>query len=264
VAGPLLTLLGLFLGALCTGAVILGGMAGSLSLGDPGPAPAPGRTATAPGAPAVSPSAQAAAEAAAAACPGLDWTLLAAGVLVDPALSAGLDGAAATLCQDTDRTAGLVALLPGPTEGEVALVLSHALDADPALNGMVATVLTFAAANLGAPYRWGGTGPGGFDCSGLTLEAYRAAGVSLPRVAQDQYDAGPPVPAGAPLLPGDLIFFGSGPEGVSHVGIYIGGGDMIDAPHTGAFVRVEPTPVVPGAPFGDDVVVGATRPWDTQ
>jgi cell wall-associated NlpC family hydrolase len=82
-------------------------------------------------------------------------------------------------------------------------------------------------------------------------------------VAQDQFDAGPAVPAGGSLLPGDLVFFGSGPTGVSHVGLYIGGGLMIDAPHTGAFVRVEATPTVVGAPFGSDIYVGATRPGST-
>jgi cell wall-associated NlpC family hydrolase len=132
------------------------------------------------------------------------------------------------------------------------------------LNAEAATALTFAAANIGAPYRWGGTGPGGVDCSGLTQAAYRAAHASIPRVAQDQFDAGPAVPPGDPLQPGDLVFFGGGPADVSHVGLYIGGGDMIDAPHTGAFVRIEPTPSTPDAPFGSDVYVGASRPSATS
>ena len=259
-AGPLIPVVGLVVGALCTGTVLLGGAATTLSLGNPGATPATGVALSAPGTPVVSPAAQAAAITAASTCPGLDWTLLAAAVLIDPSLADGLGAAATALCQDSDHQDGLLSLLPGPTEGEVAVVLSHALNADPALADPAATAITFAATNLGAPYRWGGTGPGGFDCSGLTLEAYKAAGVTIPRVAQDQYDAGPAVPPGTPLEPGDLIFFGSGPGGVSHVGLYIGGGDMIDAPHTGAFVRVEPTPTAPGAPFGSDVVVGATRP----
>jgi cell wall-associated NlpC family hydrolase len=258
--GPLLAILGLLVGALCTGAVLLGGAVAGLSLGNPPITSVPGAAPAAPGNPVLSPAAQAAAESAASTCPGLDWTLLAAGVLIDPPLANDLNAAARTLCQTADRLAGLDALLPGPTEGQVALVLAHALSADPALNGSAATAITFAAANLGAPYRWGGNGPGGFDCSGLTREAYRAAGVPLPRVAQDQYDAGPRVPAELPLEPGDLIFFGSGPRDVSHVGLYIGSGFMIDAPHTGAFVRVDPTPTTSGAHFGSDVVVGATRP----
>jgi cell wall-associated NlpC family hydrolase len=142
----------------------------------------------------------------------------------------------------------------------VALVLAHALSTNPNLNVVVAEAITFAASNLGAPYRWGGTGPGGFDCSGLTQAAYQSAHVTIPRVAQDQFDAGPAVAAGSALEPGDLLFFGSGPSDVSHVGLSIGAGLMIDAPHTGAFVRIEPTPTTPGASFGDDLYIGATRP----
>jgi cell wall-associated NlpC family hydrolase len=71
-------------------------------------------------------------------------------------------------------------------------------------------------------------------------------------VAQSQFDAGPPVPAGSTILPGDLVFFGSGPAGVDHVGLYVGGGEMIDAPHTGALVRLDRA--------GQSDLVGATRP----
>ena len=123
----------------------------------------------------------------------------------------------------------------------------------------------WALAQVGTPYIWGGETPGvGFDCSGLVQAAYRAAGISLPRVAQDQYDTGPPVPAGDPLESGDLVFFGGGPTEVTHVGIYVGTEDgqaaMVDAPYTGADVRVEPFPAT-GASFGTtDVVVGFTRP----
>ena len=92
------------------------------------------------------------------------------------------------------------------------------------------------------------------------------AGISLPRVAQDQYDTGPPVPAGDPLESGDLVFFGGGPTEVTHVGIYVGmqnGQDvMVDAPHTGADVRVEPFPATVGASWGTEMFVGATTPSD--
>jgi cell wall-associated NlpC family hydrolase len=68
------------------------------------------------------------------------------------------------------------------------------------------------------------------------------------------------VPAGAPLEPGDLVFFGLGPNDVTHVGIYVGGGQIVDAPHAGADVRVEQAPTTPGAPWGQDRLVGITDP----
>jgi len=118
-----------------------------------------------------------------------------------------------------------------------------------------AQAVAFARAQLGLPYQWAGDGPArgdaGFDCSGLTHAAYAAAGVAIPRTARTQYGAGPHLPAGARLLPGDLLFFGS-PGHVSHVGIYVGGNLMIDAPHRGAVVRVEDYRWVD--------YVGATRP----
>lgn len=122
-------------------------------------------------------------------------------------------------------------------------------------SGAAQAAVAFALAQLGTPYRWGGEGQGGFDCSGLVQAAYQAAGIALPRVAQAQYDAGPPVPAGAPLEPGDLVFYGTGPTDVSHVGIVVGPGEMVDAPHSGALVRIE------GDRWPD--YLGATRPGAT-
>jgi peptidoglycan DL-endopeptidase CwlO len=98
----------------------------------------------------------------------------------------------------------------------------------------------YAMAQLGDPYRWGATGPDSFDCSGLTSSAYRAAGVAIPRVSWAQWGAGPHVHL-AHLLPGDLVFFAdvpSDPATIHHVGIYIGNGLMVHAPHTGDVVRV--------------------------
>ena len=128
-----------------------------------------------------------------------------------------------------------------------------------------AAALQWALAQIGTPYVWGGETPGvGFDCSGLVQAAYAVAGVRLPRVAQDQFDGTPPVPAGVPLAPGDLVFFGDGPTSVDHVGLYAGVVDgqdvMVDAPHTGAAVRAEAFPADPGGSFGGLVFVGATRP----
>jgi cell wall-associated NlpC family hydrolase len=95
--------------------------------------------------------------------------------------------------------------------------------------------VTWAFSELGKPYLWGGTGPNAFDCSGLTQYVWRAAGVSIPRVAADQDAWAVPVPL-SNLLPGDLVFYGR--TDIHHVGIYIGDGLMINAPHTGDVVRV--------------------------
>ena len=95
--------------------------------------------------------------------------------------------------------------------------------------------LAWAFAELGKPYVWGATGPNSFDCSGLTQFVWQKAGVSIPRVAADQDAWTIPVPL-SQLLPGDLVFFGK--TDIHHVGIYIGDGLMINAPHTGDVVRV--------------------------
>ncbi|MGY6025604.1 NlpC/P60 family protein [Streptomyces spinosirectus] len=98
-----------------------------------------------------------------------------------------------------------------------------------------AKTLAFARAQIGKPYVWGATGPGSYDCSGLTQAAWKAAGVSLPRTTYDQVNAGTTVSL-TDARPGDLIFFY---DDISHVGIYIGNGMMIHAPKPGAYVREE-------------------------
>ncbi|MEV8045651.1 NlpC/P60 family protein [Streptomyces griseoluteus] len=109
-----------------------------------------------------------------------------------------------------------------------------------------AGAIAYAQSKLGTPYLWGGTGTaaqsGRFDCSGLTQASYDKVGIKLPRVANDQYNAGPH-PARNELLPGDLVFFSHDPtdsRAIHHVGIYVGGGYMIDAPRTGAVIRFDP------------------------
>ncbi len=106
------------------------------------------------------------------------------------------------------------------------------------------TAVRFAASQLGKPYLFGAAGEGFYDCSGLMLRAYQAAGVALPRTSREQWFAyaGTRVASPADLLPGDLVFFAhdlGDPATIHHVGIYVGQGQMIDAPHTGAVVRVE-------------------------
>ena len=124
------------------------------------------------------------------------------------------------------------------------------------------TAVEYALAQIGTPYRWGAETPGvGFDCSGLVQAAWAAAGVQLPRVAQDQFDTGPLLPPGETLILGDLVFFGPSGGGVTHVGLVVDpSGQMVDAPYTGAFVRLEPFPGKVGAHWGGDVYLGATRP----
>ena len=131
--------------------------------------------------------------------------------------------------------------------------------------GAGAVAVSWALSQIGTPYVWGGETPGvGFDCSGLVQAAYAAAGVALPRVAQDQYDRTPKLEPGTGLAPGDLVFFGGGPGSIDHVGLFVGVVDgqdvMIDAPHTGADVRAEAFPATPGSSFGSLLFVGATRP----
>jgi cell wall-associated NlpC family hydrolase len=118
----------------------------------------------------------------------------------------------------------------------------------PPPSGRAAAAIAFARAQLGKPYVYAASGPDSYDCSGLTMAAWGAAGVSLPHYSGAQYDMLPKVPLDA-MQPGDLVFWGAG--GSQHVGIYIGGGLMIHAPHTGDVVQIAPV-------FGSPV--GAARP----
>ncbi len=110
------------------------------------------------------------------------------------------------------------------------------------------TALAWARKQLGKPYVWGATGPGSYDCSGLTLGAWKAAGVGLNRTSQAQFRNGKPVPR-SQLQPGDLVFFYGG---LSHVALYVGHGTIIHAPHPGSNVRYAKLSSMPYA--------GARRP----
>jgi len=132
------------------------------------------------------------------------------------------------------------------TGGRAGLEASGSATA-AAPNSRAAAAVSYAYAKLGSPYVWGATGPDAFDCSGLAQAAYRSAGVSLPRTTYSQIDAGRRV-SRSELAPGDLVFFYSG---ISHVGIYVGNGQMIHAPNPSAPVRIAPIDEMPFA--------GATR-----
>ncbi|MET9561207.1 NlpC/P60 family protein [Streptomyces tauricus] len=106
---------------------------------------------------------------------------------------------------------------------------------DSASSTKAAKALAFARAQIGKPYVWGASGPGSYDCSGLTQAAWKAAGVTLPRTTWDQVETGTTVSVNN-AQPGDLVFFY---DDISHVGIYIGDGMMIHAPKPGAYVREE-------------------------
>jgi cell wall-associated NlpC family hydrolase len=117
--------------------------------------------------------------------------------------------------------------------------------------------VAYALTQLGTPYLWGGEGAGGFDCSGLVQAAYAAAGVALPRVAQAQYDATATSAVSLDQVqPGDLVFFGASTSAITHVGIVVSPGEMVDAPHTGADVRIES--------YSWPDLVAATRPTEAQ
>lgn len=109
--------------------------------------------------------------------------------------------------------------------------------APAAASGSGGAAVQFALAQVGKPYGWGGSGPGSYDCSGLTSAAWAAAGVSLPHNSGMQYSATSRVSRSA-LQPGDLMFFGSP---IHHVAMYVGNGQMVEAPRSGLTVRVVST-----------------------
>jgi cell wall-associated NlpC family hydrolase len=113
---------------------------------------------------------------------------------------------------------------------------------EPLPPGVAGKVLAYARAQIGKPYQFGATGPDAFDCSGLTMMAYRAAGILIPRTSQQQWAFGERIPA-RQARPGDLVFF-AGADGTmtspGHAGIVVGNGYMVDAPASGMNIQVQP------------------------
>ncbi|HVV77325.1 MAG TPA: NlpC/P60 family protein [Mycobacteriales bacterium] len=145
-----------------------------------------------------------------------------------------------------DATTQAASSLGGPIHSVVAPVVSG--------SGGAQTAVEWAYREIGKPYQWAAAGPDSFDCSGLTQYVWGKAGVYLGHYTGDQWNEGTHVSRDQ-LEPGDLVFFAyntSDPSSIHHVGIYVGGGMMIDAPYTGANVRKE-------SAFRSDYI-GAVRP----
>ena len=150
----------------------------------------------------------------------------------------------------------------GNGSGSTSCVGTGTLDSLVTPNAAVATAINYAQAQLGKPYLFGGTGPDAFDCSGLVMMAYRAAGINIPRTSQQQWAQLPHVPA-ANVEVGDLVFFAGAdgtPTSPGHVGLVIGHDKMIEAYATGVPIRIS-TFGTPTSPPGLSQVVGYARPW---
>jgi len=146
--------------------------------------------------------------------------------------------AASRACRHLPFAVALAALsscsLMAPRAPRPTAVTTPAAAAEPQSQAGAA-IAAAAAALIGTPYEFGGADLGGFDCSGLALYVYERAGIGIPRTAAEQQRAAQPVPL-SELAPGDLVFFRMGGHRIDHVGIYIGGGRFVHAPHQGVAV----------------------------
>lgn len=160
--------------------------------------------------------------------PSTAWLIGAPSASQDPAVTASSGASPPELVN------GLMAPASTPSSGSLAT------GEQPTGSEAVAV----AERCLGTPYVWGGKSPTtGFDCSGLVQYVYGQLGIDLPRTSQQQATVGTPVAGLADARPGDLVFFAGSdgtPKSPGHVGIYVGNGQMIDAPYTGASVRAQP------------------------
>jgi cell wall-associated NlpC family hydrolase len=155
----------------------------------------------------------------------------------------------------------LVVLVAAVAFAGVGARHSTALASPHAPAGAAGQAIAYAEAQLGKPYVWGATGPDAFDCSGLVMQAYASAGVSIPRTSQAQW-AGLPHVAPSDQQPGDLVFFAGAdgtPTAPGHVGLVLGPHRMVEAYATGYPVRISHYGT-PGSPAGDQVPAGFARP----
>jgi peptidoglycan DL-endopeptidase CwlO len=136
---------------------------------------------------------------------------------------------------------GLATQLVGQL-GDVANPTGCAAPSADLAPGVARSAIDFALGEVGKPYVWGATGPNTYDCSGLMLRAFEAAGITLPRVSRDQYNAGGHLPV-RDAQPGDLMFYAydrNDPRTIHHVFLYMGDDKMVEAPYSGQNVRVQP------------------------
>jgi cell wall-associated NlpC family hydrolase len=168
--------------------------------------------------------------------------------------AAGLQAARqAALAAEAEAAAAAAAAAAGSAQGSTTVPSWAWGSGASATQGDIAA--NWALTQLGKPYQWGAAGPYAYDCSGLTMAAWAHAGVTLLHYTGYQWEEGPHVPLNE-LQRGDLLFYAtdnSDPATIHHVGIYIGNGMMVDAPYTGAFVRIDSI-YQPGIP------IGAVRP----
>ena len=156
--------------------------------------------------------------------------------------------------QTSGLTSGLGAVADSqaaPATGAPATTASDAAQAAPPASSAAAQAAQVALGEQGVPYVYGGSSPSGFDCSGLVAWAFAQVGISLPHSSYALYNVGTHI-SESDLQPGDLVFF----NGLGHVGIYIGGGQFVHAPHTGDVVRVASLSSGDGGPYVGAVRVG--------
>jgi peptidoglycan DL-endopeptidase CwlO len=160
----------------------------------------------------------------------------------DAAAAREAEEAAAERERQAERTAAAPAPAPAPAPSPTATPTPTPTPTPttapaPTTRRSAQVAVDTALAQVGKPYQWGGSGPNSFDCSGLTSFAWRAAGVDITRTSRSQYAATSRISRGQ-LQPGDLIFYGSSVATISHVAMYIGGSNVVEAPYSGQNVRV--------------------------
>jgi cell wall-associated NlpC family hydrolase len=145
----------------------------------------------------------------------------------------GDSGSSASSGSASSGSSGGSTAAPAPRSSGFRSTHGSSRGSASAPSSAAARAVAYARAQLGKPYLWSAEGPSSFDCSGLTMMAWRGAGVSIPRTSRQQFTIGRHI-SQSNLEPGDLVFFGSP---IHHVGMYVGNGTMIEAPYTGQVVR---------------------------